>query len=215
MRPHKKPVNPEPSEFLGKFAEKIALDSNGPIADVACGYGRNASLLASFGVPVLCIDNDRAALDFIESIASNQPEGGRLLSTLELDLINDAWPFGEESLGAIINIHFITARLLDYFLSSLKIGGVLFIETVGGNGGNYRQLLPLGYIREKLSDAFEIRFYKEKKVGPPENDASTVKVFAKKTNITGWDSKLCRIVPQAPTAPLADDNLEACWVALP
>jgi SAM-dependent methyltransferase len=180
MRPHKKPVNPEPSEFLTKFADEIALGSNGPIVDVACGYGRNASLLASFGVPVLCIDNDRAALDFIESIASNQPEGGSLLSTLELDLINDAWPFDEESIGAIINVHFITARLLDYFLSSLRIGGTLFIETVGGNGGNYRHLLPQGYIKEKLSDSFEVRFYHEKKVGPPDSDASSVKLFTKK-----------------------------------
>jgi SAM-dependent methyltransferase len=178
MRPHKKPVNPEPSEFLAKFAEEIALGTNGPIADVACGYGRNAFLVSSFGVPVLCIDNDRKALDFIESLEPDQPEGSKLLSTLELDLINDPWPFGNESLGTILNVHFLTARLLDYFLSSLKIGGYIFIETIGGNGGNYLQLLPQGYIKRKLTDAFEVRFYREKKVGPTESDASTVKVFA-------------------------------------
>ena len=180
MRPHKKPVSPEPSEFLAKFADEIALGSNGPIVDVACGYGRNASLLASFGVPVLCIDNDRNALDFVEAQEPDQPEGRRLLSTLELDLINDPWPFDEDSLGAIINVHFLSERLLDYFLSSLKIGGYLFIETIGGNGGNYLQLLPQGYIKEKLSDTFEIRYYKEKKVGPPESDASSVKLFARR-----------------------------------
>ena len=108
------------------------------------------------------------------------PEGSKLLSTLELDLINDPWPFDQESLGAIVNVHFLTAALLDCFLDSLKVGGYLFIETVGGHGGNYLQLLPEGYVKRELADTLDLRFYKEKKVGPPESDASTVRVFAKR-----------------------------------
>ena len=180
MRPHKKPVNPQPSDLVARFAKEIALNSNGPIVDVACGYGRNASLVASFGAPVLCIDNDRNALEFVESLDLGQPGDSKRLPTLELDLIDCPWPFGKDSLGAIINVHFLTARLLDNFLSSLKIGGYLLVETIGGNGGNYLQLLPQSYIKGKLADAFEIRFYKEKKVGPPGSDASTVKLFAQR-----------------------------------
>jgi len=161
MRPHKKPVSPEPSEFLAKFADEIALGSNGPIVDVACGYGRNASLLASFGVPVLCIDNDRNALDFVEAQEPDQPEGRRLLSTLELDLINDPWPFDEDSLGAIINVHFLSERLLDYFLSSLKIGGYLFIETIGGNGGNYHKAI----LKKNCQIPLKSGIIKRKKLG--------------------------------------------------
>jgi SAM-dependent methyltransferase len=179
MRPYKKPIGQTPSKFLAKFAQDIALNANGPIVDVACGYGRNAVLLSSFGVPVLCIDNDRDALDFIESSrVSEQPDKSNLLTTLELDVINSSWPFEKESLGAIINVHFLTAKLLDLFISSLKISGHLFIETIGGNGGNYLHLLPQGYIKGKLKDRFEIIFYSEKKVGPQESDAASVKLFA-------------------------------------
>jgi len=178
MRPHKKPVNSMPSDFLSKFAEEVALNANGPIVDIACGYGRNASLISSFGPPVLCVDNDKAALAFIDGLDINQVRENKLLPTLELDLANSPWPFKEGSCGAIINIHFLTAKLLDNMLNSLKIGGYLLIETIGGNGLNYRELLPQGYIKGKLAESFDFRFYKEKKVGPSESDASSVKLLA-------------------------------------
>lgn len=186
MRLQKKPIDQTPSRLLTKFAKEITLNSSGLIVDVASGYGRNAIFLSSFGVPVLCIDNNRGALDCIKSSESpilKKPKDYKLLDTLELDLIDDPWPFNNESLGAIINVHFLTAQLLGYFLSSLKIGGYLFIETVGGYGGNYLQLLPQGYIKEKLGDAFETKFFIEKKVGPQESNASAVKLFAIKKRV--------------------------------
>lgn len=180
MRPHKKPANPRPSEFLAKVAEEIALNANGPIVDVGCGYGRNAALVSSYGVPVLCVDRDRNALDYIDALGLAQQEDGRLLSTLELDLEDAPWPFEAESLGAIVNVHYLTAKLLECFLVSLKPGGYLVIETIGGNGKNYLQLLPQGYIKRRLKSKFEILSYQERKVGPAESDASSVKLLAKK-----------------------------------
>jgi len=181
VRTHKKPINPTPSKLLTKFAEEIALNSKGPIIDVACGYGRNAVHISSLGVPVLCIDNNKDALGYIESLTTlsqEQHDCSNHLTTLEVDLINDPWPFKNETLGAIINVHFFTSNLLHCFMKSLCIGGYLFIETIDGHGGNYLKLPPLGFIKETLSDAFEIRFYNEKKVGPPQSNASTVKLLA-------------------------------------
>jgi hypothetical protein len=44
---------------------------------------------------------------------------------MELYLIKDPWPFEDESLGAIINVHFYRDRLVEKFLRSLKKGGYL------------------------------------------------------------------------------------------
>jgi SAM-dependent methyltransferase len=178
---HKKPIDLSPSKILVKFAEEIALNSNGPIVDVACGYGRNAACIASFGVPVVCVDINNDALEYIKSSVSLSLAKSNYLNqltTMQLDLINDAWPFKDESLGAIINVHFYNYKLIGFFLKSLKIGGYLFIETIDGHGKNYLELPPYGFIKAQLVDAFDIRFLKEKKLGPLQNNSSTVKLLA-------------------------------------
>jgi len=181
MKTHKKPVNATPSKLLTQFAEEIAVNSGGIVIDVACGYGRNAAYLASFGVPVICIDFNNDALEYIQSSANLSGEhskGYGLLTVLKLDLINDPWPFQNESVGAIINIHFFHSSLIECFVKSIKIGGYLFIETIDGHGGNYLQLPKHGFIKSKVNNLFDIKYFKEKKVGPLQSDASTVKILA-------------------------------------
>lgn len=178
---HKKPKDASPSNLLAEFAEEIALNAKGIIIDVACGFGRNAICLASYGVPVICIDNDINALNFIETGLDSATTGmppPRLLSTLRLDLENEPWPFGDETVGAIINVHFFVPKILGCFTKSLKIGGYLFIETIDGRGGNYLELPPQGFIKEGLGDCFEIKHFKEKKVGPIHSNACTSRLLA-------------------------------------
>ncbi len=177
MKRHKKPSSPRPSIHLTQFAKEIAFNPIGPIVDVACGYGRNAIHVSSFGVPVTCVDNDKQALAHITSLSSSLPPQANL-TALHLDVINDPWPFEEESLGAILNVHFFRPELLGNFVNSLRVGGYLFIETIDGHGANYLELPPLGFIKDNLRDIFDIKLYKEKKVGPPETNAASVKVFA-------------------------------------
>ncbi len=181
MATHKKPINATPSKLLTNFAEKIAVNSGDIVIDVACGYGRNAMYLASLGVPVVCIDINNDALDHIKSsiqLSSEQPKGYGQLTVLKLDLINDPWPFKDESIGTIVNIHFFHPNLIEKFARSLRIGGYLLIETIDGHGGNYLQLPPQRFIKTKLNNLFDIKYLKEKKVGPSQSDASTVKLFA-------------------------------------
>jgi SAM-dependent methyltransferase len=181
MAKHKKPIDSSPSKLLAKYAEEIAYNSNGPIIDVPCGYGRNAAYIASFGVPVLCIDINDDALEFIKTginLTIAKLKDPNLLNTLKLDLINDPWPFKDESIGAIINVHFFNPRVMEFFVNSLKIGGYLLIETIDGRGGNYLELPTYGFIKSNLMDAFDFRYFIEKQVGPLFNIASTVKALA-------------------------------------
>jgi len=180
MRLHKKPIDQNPSKLLTTYAQEIAFNTTGQIVDIGCGYGRNAFHLSSFGVPVLCIDMNRDALNFIES---SKKENGNLLTVAEFDLFNNPWPFGDETLGAIVNIHCFIPKILDNFISSLKVGGYLFIETIDGRGKNYLELPPVGFIKEKLTKSFDIKLFKEKKVGPEQSDASSVKLFASKKKL--------------------------------
>jgi SAM-dependent methyltransferase len=180
----KTPIANTPSSLFSRFAKEIAINSNEPILDVACGYGRNAIYLSSFGVDVICLDNNEDALSYIKSYypkALTRTEGLGNISTLKIDLVDDPWPYREESIGAIINVYFFLPKLFEQFLVSLKIGGYIFIESIDGHGGNYIELPPQGFVKGKLSRAFEILYFKEKKVGPPSSDASTIKLFAKKT----------------------------------
>ena len=93
---HKKPIDLSPSKILAKFAKEIALNSNGTIVDIACGYGRNAACIASFGVPVVCVDINNEALEYIKSSISlslAKSKDLNQLTTIQLDLINEPWPF--------------------------------------------------------------------------------------------------------------------------
>jgi hypothetical protein len=70
--------------------------------------------------------------------------------------------------------------LIPTFLSSLKEGGYLYIETFGGQGQNFRELPKAGQLRELLSRQVEFRFYKERKVGPTDVDSVVVTLFAQR-----------------------------------
>jgi hypothetical protein len=65
-------------------------------------------------------------------------------------------------------------------LSVLSYGGYLLFETMGGQGGNYLQLPRAGQMRTLLEPGFKMLFYREKRVGPPEANAVSVRLLARK-----------------------------------
>jgi SAM-dependent methyltransferase len=178
---HRKPLDQSPSKLLAKYAAEIAQNADGLILDVACGYGRNAICLASFDVPVICLDNDALAL---ESVAAENERAGSgvigLLTTRAIDLQRDAWPYAANSIGAIISVDCVFHELVDRFASSLKIGGYLLIETIDGHGGNYLSLPEPGFFKRILQNTFAFRHFAERRVGPlGANAASTALVAVK------------------------------------
>lgn len=180
MIKHKQPIENTPSKFVTVYGEEIARQAKGIILDVACGYGRNAAYLASFGASVVCLDQDPIALKFIESTKPSGAEDHKIcqLQTRHFDVITNPWDYSPNSIGAIICVHFVLSRgLVLSFANSLKVGGLLLIETFGGNGENYLELPPAGLIKQLLSPTFDIRYYEERKVGPEKKNVS-LKLFA-------------------------------------
>jgi SAM-dependent methyltransferase len=176
---HRPPKDQSASRLIKKYAAEIAANAPGPIVDVACGYGRNAICLSSNGVPVVCIDNDPIALAFIESLSTGSQEAG--LNIRSVDLERHEWPYGTNTLGAIVCVHYVSVvTLVQQFTSSLRPGGYLCIETVNGHGENYLSLPRAGFFDAALADTFHILYFEERHVGPDCSNAVAVKLVARK-----------------------------------
>jgi len=167
----------EVSSLVRRFGEKVAKAAGDmPVLDVACGSGRNAIFLRQLGCTVICMDNDLSRLHTDTAFKS---ASGSLIPH-QIDLIKDLWPFMPRSVGGIINIHFTLLTLFPLFQSSLMPNGYLLLETVPGVGGNYLELPKAGELMTALGNAFECEVYKERQVGPPEHNAVTVKLLARR-----------------------------------
>jgi SAM-dependent methyltransferase len=176
-----------PSSTLLKFAHEFAVLKSSPVLDAGCGFGRNALALSLRGLDVVCADGDLARLSTLTSLAGPffsthklpEQDVGRLLPVC-VNLDGSAWPFRKSTFSAIVCVHFHHLDLLDAFRFSLIRGGLLYIETFGGQGQNYLDLPRKGELRDSLGKNYELRFYTEKAVGPPSSSAASVKLLARK-----------------------------------
>lgn len=159
-----------PSAFVRECAESMARASGDkPILDVACGSGRNGLYLASLGCKVIFVDRD----------LSRFHAQGRFVSS-QIDLAREPWPFGLCTLGGIIDVHFLMPDLFPHFAASLAPGAYLLLETVPGCGQNYLELPKVGCLRRRLAGNFDFERYRERAVGPPDLDAATVRLLARR-----------------------------------
>ncbi len=166
--PHSRDLTPSP--FVRDSAERIARASGGrPILDIACGSGRNGWYIASFGCEVIFADRDLTRLARRERAVSR-----------EIDLARDPWPFGPRTLGGIVNVHFLMPELFADFAASLAPGAYLLLETVPGSGQNYLELPKAESLRQQLASNFEFEAYRERSVGPPDVDAVTARLLARR-----------------------------------
>jgi len=165
--------------------------------DAGCGYGRNARFLESLGATVVCVDNDSAVLDavldpsYVLSLPGKTNDGGRgKVIPIRADLIGAAWPFRPATFTAVISVAF---RWDDRFLGNcrriLRTGGYLFVESVGGHGGNYLELPKIGEIERSARMTFDVEFYTESRVGPPEELAVSFKLLARKRMVQVRDMR--------------------------
>ena len=71
-------------------------------------------------------------------------------------------------------------ELFRHFEQSLMPGGFLFIETYENRGGNYLELPKPWEFKTLLAPAFDFLYYAEKKAGPADANACTVRTLARK-----------------------------------
>lgn len=159
-----------PSKEIVRIEPK--LPSGALILDAPCGFGRNALYLAKRGHHVVCADHDVSRLEFVKGACPN-------LHAVHCDLNARGLPFAEERFDALLIVHFIPARW-ERLLTLLRPGGLLIIETMGGQGENYRELPQSGSLRTVLNEKFDCESYHERHVGPALADAVVVKLEARK-----------------------------------
>ncbi len=140
------------SAFPSKAIIKIApaLRPKSLILDAPCGFGRNSFYLAERGHHVVCVDHDTARLSYVKKAR----RASKNLHVVNCDLNARGLPFPEGGFDALLIVHFIPAYW-DELLVLLRPGGLLFVETMGGQGGNYLELPRAGVdLRHRLDSTF-------------------------------------------------------------
>lgn len=166
-----------PSSLLLRWVDRFAPEK--PILDAGCGAGRNAIALAGQGLRIVCADKDHERLGQLESFAPDELHRGCLMLVCT-NLTASRWPFGLACFSAVVCIHFLDLALLPLIRASLCEGGHLYIETIGGQGENHRDLPPAGTLRRLLDPDFSFMFYEERRAGPEQYGKRAVKLLAQK-----------------------------------
>jgi hypothetical protein len=127
-------------------------------------------------------DKDCRRLDSLQRVVaelkSSKQTNSRILPVC-VDLSHDGWPFLESSFSAVVCVHYPVQEIIENLKASLQEGGYIYIETFGGQGGNYLQLPKAGELRAALV-GYDLLFYKERSVGPTAFNSVVVVALAQK-----------------------------------
>jgi SAM-dependent methyltransferase len=170
----------KPSTMMLRLFDGITFSDNATVLDAPCGFGQNAIALAAQGLSVVSADKDCGRLDSLkrsvaELISSSYP---RVLPVC-VDLSDNRWPFVESSFSAVVCVHYPAHEIIENLKSSVREGGYIYIETFGGQGGNYLQLPKAGELRAALT-GYDLHFYKERSVGRTTSNSVVVVALAQK-----------------------------------
>lgn len=166
------------SSFLRKNIATLSQSSGKKVLDAPCGSGRNALYLQDLGFNVTGVDRDEVALRKLADSARGISNGS--VETMLLDFDLDEWPFEKESFDVVINIHYVSFKLLPMLICSVRRGGLFLMETFENRGENYLQLPGRGRVLGGIRSEMEILECIERDAGPAGCDAVTVRVLARK-----------------------------------
>ena len=151
----------KPSAFIGQHAEMIGHRVRGPIADVACGSGRNLVPFLRSGQTIDCYDIRENSLDpYIVNVA------GPRITQHQVDLLSEKFDLSRSRYGLVLLVHFYSADVLAKIVRSLKPGGFLIVETIDDRGGNYLQLPRAGEVLLAIAPTIKVLSCQAKLAGP-------------------------------------------------
>ena len=118
----------EPSPLVTRFAAVLAEAARaGPVADLACGRGRNALALAAAGIPVLGVDRSREHLLELRAAASSEVLPVSLVRA-DLEAAPEP-PLAPGSCAALVVCRYLHRSLSPRLEALLRPGGWLLYET--------------------------------------------------------------------------------------
>jgi tellurite methyltransferase len=173
------PAGTEPASLL---REVLLILPRGRALDLACGAGRNAVFLASYGWSVVGVDSSRAALGRANALARRRRvelQWGRSLGAevsarpgvvlLEADLEHSSLPASQFDLVSCF--HYLQRSLFSPIEHALRPGGMLIYESYttdqlafARGPHNPDHLLRPGELREAFSN-LKLLFYREVRAG--------------------------------------------------
>ena len=122
------PLSPLDGASPHLLAHRSLLEESarlGPVADLACGRGRNAVEVGSWGLPVVGVDRNRKFLTELQ-----QRTRGTSVRAVRADLESAApLPLAPGSCGAVLVFRFLYRPLAPRLETLLAPGGVLLYET--------------------------------------------------------------------------------------
>jgi tellurite methyltransferase len=137
---NKRHVEKPMRESIEPIVEKyINLANVGKALDLACGIGRNTHYIAEKGFLVDAVDISDYALGEVKDLAT--------INKIETDL--DTYNLEPNKYDLIVNINYLSRRLLPQIKESLKSGGVVIFETFIVAHGDFVQPSNPEYLLRK------------------------------------------------------------------
>lgn len=149
-----KPMRTHVEPIIEKY---IGLAHKGKALDIACGVGRNTHFLAEKGFRTDAVDFSDYALSQVKDEAQ--------ITKIEADL--DSYNLQKNEYDLIVNINYLSRRLLPQIKEALKPEGLLIFETFIVAHGDFNQPANPEYLLRvnELLHAFiglDIVYYEEK-----------------------------------------------------
>ena len=155
---------PGPDPFLVDSRKHLPADGERRAADVACGGGRHALLMAAWGLRTTAIDYSAAALRLCRQRARRK---GLELETRIMDLEAPDVDLGASRFDVVAVFNFLHRPLVPVLKRSVRPGGIVVYKTYtrkqlrfGSGPRNPRFLLDEGELAELFSE-FHCLQYRE------------------------------------------------------
>jgi tellurite methyltransferase len=154
----------EPAQLL-KDHWRLINDSNlnGPVLDLACGYGHNAIYLALKGLTVSCCDKSEDALKRTRATAAAYDVN---IDIWKADLEKEAYnPLKDKTYKSILVFRYLHRPLIPHIREALHPGGILMYETFTiaqprfGKPHNPTHLLDFGELLDWFKDGHIFHYF--------------------------------------------------------